>query len=328
MPKNQKGRVMEEVEELAKIGLRTLIITQKYLTEEEFNEWDARYQEANSVLVDREATVRRVVESLETEMEFLGITGVEDKLQEDVSSTIETLREAGIRVWMLTGDKVETAFCIAISAGFKSPKQKHMIMKELTDPLEIFNQLVSFDAKTNTGTVLFIDGTTLIYALQNHEKLFFDVACKAPAVVCCRVSPTQKAIITESIKKFQNKKVCSIGDGGNDVGMIQSADVGVGIVGKEGKQAALAADYSVLKFKYIKPLLLWHGRNAYKRTAVMSQFVIHRGLIITIIQTLFTAVFYYVAIPVYNGWLMLGYTTLYTMFPVFCLVSALLLSVD
>ena len=304
------------------MGLRTLIISQKYLTEKEFNDWNVQYEEANAVLVNRDATVRRVVESLENDMEFLGITGVEDKLQEDVSSTIESLREAGIKIWMLTGDKVETAYCIAISAGFKSARQGHFIMKELEDPLEINEQLRHFNNLSNA--VLFIDGTTLIHAFKNDEKYFLDVACKAPAVVCCRVSPTQKASITEAIKKYQKKKCCGIGDGGNDVGMIQSADVGVGIVGKEGKQAALAADYSVLKFKYIKPLLLWHGRNAYKRTAVMSHFVIHRGLIITIIQALFTAVFYYVSIPIYNGYLMLGYTTIYTMFPVFCLVNLLL----
>ena len=311
--------MLDEVEELAKMGLRTLIITQKYITEKEFKEWFAQYEDANAVLVNRDAAVRKVIESLENDMEFLGITGVEDKLQEDVSSTIESLRDAGLGVWMLTGDKVETAFCIAISAGFKSNKQGYFIMKDLEDPLEIQNQLTQFNNRA-TNTVLFIDGGTLHYTFESHKKYFFDVACKAPAVVCCRVSPTQKALITEAIKEFQKKTVCGIGDGGNDVGMIQSADVGVGIVGKEGKQAALAADYSVLKFKYIKPLLLWHGRNAYKRTAVMAQFVIHRGLIITIIQALFTSVFYYVAIPIYNGYLMLGYATVYTMFPVFCLV--------
>lgn len=102
--------------------------------------------------------------------------------------------------------------------------------------------------------------------------------------------------------------------------MIQAAHIGVGIVGKEGKQAALASDFSITKFKHLAKLLLYHGRNAYKRTAVMSQFVIHRGMIISIIQAIFSAVFYFVAIPIYNGWLMLGYTTAYTMFPVFCLI--------
>ena len=102
--------------------------------------------------------------------------------------------------------------------------------------------------------------------------------------------------------------------------MIQAANLGIGIVGKEGKQASLAADYSIIQFNYLNKLLLWHGRLAYKRSAKLSQFVIHRGLIISNIQAIFTLFFYYVSIPVYNGYLMLGYTTLYTLLPVFSLV--------
>lgn len=111
-----------------------------------------------------------------------------------------------------------------------------------------------------------------------------------------------------------------MGDGGNDVGMIQEANVGIGIVGKEGKQASLAADFSVDQFKYIRSLILWHGRLSYKRSAVLSQFVIHRGLIISVIQAIFSIIFYFVAIPIYNGMLILGYSTFYTFAPVFSLV--------
>ena len=80
--------------------------------------------------------------------------------------------------------------------------------------------------------------------------------------------------------------MCAIGDGGNDVGMIQEADVGIGIVGKEGQQASLAADFSILQFCTLTRLLLWHGRNSYQRSARLSQFIIHRGLIISFIQVL------------------------------------------
>jgi phospholipid-translocating ATPase len=111
-----------------------------------------------------------------------------------------------------------------------------------------------------------------------------------------------------------------VGDGGNDVGMIQEAHVGVGIVGKEGKQASLAADFSIDKFKYLRSLILWHGRLSYKRSSVLSQFVIHRGLIIAVIQAFFSIIFYFVAIPIYNGMLILGYSTFYTSMPVFSLV--------
>jgi|JI6StandDraft_1071083.scaffolds.fasta_scaffold01364_23 phospholipid-translocating ATPase len=269
-------------------------------------------------MVNRDQSVRKVIDQLESDMELLGITGVEDKLQEDIRNTLDALRNAGISVWMITGDKIETATCIAISAGLKAPFHDTYVIKDQTEPYSLQNKLNEFSMKMNT--VLIIDGASINTALNHQKEFFYNVACNAPAVVCCRVSPTQKAVITEGVKIYTNKIVLGIGDGGNDVGMIQAADVGVGIVGKEGKQAALASDFSILKFKHLSKLLLWHGRLSYKNTSLMSQFVIHRGLIISIIQTIFSLVFYSIAIPIYNGYLMLGYTTVYTMFPVFCIV--------
>lgn len=130
-----------------------------------------------------------------------------------------------------------------------------------------------------------IDGHTIGNCMKNPklEAFYFEVACKAPVVCVCRCSPTQKADITKAMIKYTGKRVACVGDGGNDVGMILEAHVGIGIVGKEGKQASLAADFSINKFCYLKKLLLWHGRLSYKRSAVLSQFVIHRGLIISII---------------------------------------------
>jgi phospholipid-translocating ATPase len=130
-----------------------------------------------------------------------------------------------------------------------------------------------------------------------------------PVVICCRCSPTQKAEMTLAIKDFTKKRIATIGDGGNDVSMIQAADIGIGIVGKEGQQASLAADVSVLQFKYLSSLLLWHGRNSYKRSAKIGQFVIHRGLIISIMQAVFSALFYFAPIAIYQGPIMVGYAT-------------------
>ena len=319
MPEKQRGFLLDECEALALDGLRTLVLTQKYITEEQYLSWKAKYDEATQKLKNRDAEVRAAINLLEIDMELLGVSGVEDKLQEDCRDTLETLREAGIQTWMLTGDKIETATCIAISAGLKSSKHQNFFMKELTDPVEIVNKLNQFGNKTDH--VLIIDGITLGIALEKSSLAFFRNATKAPAVVCCRCSPTQKALVTEGIKKYTGKKTCAVGDGGNDVGMIQSADVGIGIEGKEGKQAALASDYSLPQFKYLKRLLLWHGRLSYKRSSVLSQFVFHRGLIISLIQACFSMMFNYIPFFMYSGYLMLGYATIYTMFPVFCLVS-------
>lgn len=131
---------------------------------------------------------------------------------------------------MITGDKVETAICIGISAGLKSPTQELFVIKEQNEPYSLKNKLNEFSMKTNT--VLVIDGTSLAVALHEVPDFFYTVAAEAPAVICCRVSPTQKAVITEGVKKHTGKIVLGIGDGGNDVGMIQVADIGVGIVGK------------------------------------------------------------------------------------------------
>jgi len=318
VPQKQRGFLLDECESLAREGLRTLVIAQKVLSLEDFQVWKGKYDDACQSLSNREGKIRQVIESLETNMRLLGITGVEDKLQEDICETLENLRNAGIQVWMLTGDKIETATCIAISAGIKSQKQEIFLMKDLTDPVEIKGKLLQFG--TMYDKVLVMDGVTLAVALEDCYDIFFDSATKAPAVVLCRCSPTQKAAVTEGVKKKTKKTTCAIGDGGNDVGMIQAADVGIGIEGKEGKQAALAADYSILKFKYLNRLLLWHGRLSYKRSAVLANFVIHRGLIISIMQAVFCIVFYGLSISIYDGKLILGYSTIFTMFPVFSLV--------
>lgn len=280
---NSRAFLLETCENLASTGLRTLVISQKYVSQEEYERWSRRYDQAKTDMEDRERKVQNVIEELEEGMEFLCVTGVEDKLQVEVTDTIESLRTGGVQIWMLTGDKVETATCIAISTGLKAKNQKLFFMKELKSATEVEHKLKEFDDLTDT--LLVIDGNTMHIALEPHmEKYFFEVAAKSPAVVCCRCSPTQKSLIVRGMKKYTNTRTCSIGDGGNDVGMIQEAHVGVGIVGKEGKQASLAADFSILEFRALKLLLLWHGRLSYKRSAVLSQFVIHRGLIISIIQ--------------------------------------------
>lgn len=114
--------------------------------------------------------------------------------------------------------------------------------------------------------MLLVDGLSLTKITSSScAKIFFQTASQAPAVVFCRCAPKQKAEVTELLKECSQKRVLCIGDGGNDVGMIQCAHIGVGIVGKEGKQAALASDVSILEFKHVRTLLLWHGRNFYKK---------------------------------------------------------------
>ena len=120
--------------------------------------------------------------------------------------------------------------------------------------------------------------------LGYYEMELMELVAAAPAVVCCRCSPEQKAAVVRLIERHTGKVAAAVGDGGNDVSMIQAASVGIGIVGKEGMQASLASDFSMTQFSHIGRLLLVHGRNSYKRSASLSQFVIHRGLVITTMQ--------------------------------------------
>ncbi|XP_033623031.1 probable phospholipid-transporting ATPase IIA isoform X6 [Fukomys damarensis] len=223
-----------------------------------------------------------------------------------------------VRVWMLTGDKLETATCTAKNAHLVTRNQDIHVFRLVTNRGEAHLELNAFRRKHDCALV--ISGDSLEVCLKYYEYEFMELACQCPAVVCCRCAPTQKAQIVRLLQERTGKLTCAVGDGGNDVSMIQEADCGVGVEGKEGKQASLAADFSVTQFKHLGRLLMVHGRNSYKRSAALSQFVIHRSLCISTMQAVFSSVFYFASVPLYQGFLIIGYSTIYTMFPVFSLV--------
>ncbi|KRT85253.1 hydrolase [Oryctes borbonicus] len=308
----------EEVGNMAREGLRTLVVARKILTEEQYTDFENRYKAATMCVTDRAARLAQVIESLEREMELLCVTGVEDKLQDNVRPTLEVLRNAGIKIWMLTGDKLETATCIAKSSRLVSKTQSLHILKKVLTRTDAHLELNNFRRRTDCALV--ISGESLEVCLSYYEPEFMELACAAPAVVCCRCSPTQKAQVVQLIQKYTGKRTAAVGDGGNDVSMIQQADAGIGVEGKEGRQASLAGDFSVPQFSHLARLLLVHGRRSYERSASLALFVIHRGLIISIMQAVFSSVFYLSSVALYQGFLMVGYATVYTMFPVFSLV--------
>uniref|UniRef100_A0A674PKR5 Phospholipid-transporting ATPase n=1 Tax=Takifugu rubripes TaxID=31033 RepID=A0A674PKR5_TAKRU len=308
----------EECGNMAREGLRVLVVSKKSLTEEQYQDFEARYIQAKLSVHDRSLKVASVIESLEMEMELLCLTGVEDQLQTDVRPTLEILRNAGIKVWMLTGDKLETATCTAKNAHLITRNHDIHIFRPVTTRGEAHLELNAFRRKHDCALV--ISGDSLEVCLKYYEYEFMELACQCPAVVCCRCTPTQKAQIVRLLQERTGRLTCAVGDGGNDVSMIQEADCGVGVEGREGKQAALAADFSVTQFKHLGRLLMVHGRNSYKRSAALSQFVIHRSLCISAMQAVFSSVFYFASVPLYQGFLTIGYSTIYTMFPVFSLV--------
>ncbi|XP_053402729.1 probable phospholipid-transporting ATPase IIB [Mercenaria mercenaria] len=288
----------EECGNLAREGLRTLVVAKKVLTEEQYQEFQNRHHQAKMSVQDRNVKVQAVIESLERDMELLCMTGVEDRLQENVRPTLEMLRNAGIKIWMLTGDKLETATCIAKSSKLVSRNQDIYTFKKVTGRTEAHLELNNLRRKQDNALV--ITGDSLQVCLEFYEHEFVELACQCPCVVVCRCSPTQKADIVKLLKVHSGRRTCAIGT--------------------EGKQASMAADFSINQFSYIGRLLMVHGRDSYKRSAALGQFVIHRGLIISTMQAVFCSVFYFASIALFPGFLMVGYSTVYTMYPVFSLV--------
>ncbi|THZ67152.1 phospholipid-translocating P-type ATPase-like protein [Aureobasidium pullulans] len=308
----------EETANMAREGLRTLVIGRKALSLQQYAAFSSAHAEASLSLHDRDNSMAKVVKHhLENNLELLGVTGVEDKLQAHIKPSLELLRNAGIKIWMLTGDKVETARCVAVSSKLVSRGQYIHTIAGLKRKDLALDALSLLHSRPNAA--LLIDGESLSLYLNHHREAFITLAVRLPAVIACRCSPTQKADVAKLIRSHTRKRIACIGDGGNDVSMIQAADVGVGIVGKEGRQASLAADFSITQFSHLTKLLVWHGRNSYKRSAKLAQFVIHRGLIISVCQTVFSVASAYQPIALYRDWLLVGYATLYTMAPVFSL---------
>ncbi|KAF2462283.1 hypothetical protein BDY21DRAFT_383248 [Lineolata rhizophorae] len=311
----------EETANMAREGLRTLVVGRKKLSGAQYADFSRQHAAASLALQGRDAAMAGAVAAhLERGLELLGVTGVEDKLQRDVKPSLELLRNAGIRIWMLTGDKVETARCVAVSSKLVARGQQIHTVARLRRKDGAHAALALL--QSNPQACLLIDGESLGLML-GYEALredFIALAVRLPAVVACRCAPGQKAELAKLIRAHTRRRVACIGDGGNDVAMIQAADVGVGIVGKEGRQASLAADFSIEQFCYLVKLLVWHGRCSYKRSAKLAQFVIHRGLIIAVCQTVYSVANRFGPDALYRDWLLVGYATIYTSLPVFSLV--------
>lgn len=262
----------------AKQGLRTLCVAQKIIDANDYTEWNTQYQSTED-----EAKKADLQDSIEQKLILLGATAIEDKLQENVPDTIEKISLAGIKLWVLTGDKLETAISIGFSCRMLNNAMSLMIIEGADGDAttEQLKQSLS-EIEKHEGCALAIDGKSLSYALNDKNRnLFLEVACKCVTVICCRVSPLQKAQVVQLVKVEVRSLCLSIGDGANDVGMINEADIGVGITGLEGNQAAMSADYAIAKFYYLQRLLFVHGRWNYRRIALLIFLIFYKNAIWT-----------------------------------------------
>ena len=419
-------------------GLRTLVVAQRKLTAHEAHAWLASYRAAMSAMHSRVEKLMACAIVVERDMELLGVTAIEDRLQDAVPEVISDLAKAGVTLWMLTGDKEETAVNIGKSCNLiTQDAEVHYLtniksLNEFSDKLQaVLRAIRSETTRTRTGSdlmdaqdvsptkaspvkvaeieltqqlglsltpphvsaanllengqltttssasgttaaisgvtassanltnsstsrglysslsisedtpmtavmltsstvsadairsspgvkqlnppgspteeaptpiqhALVIDGPSFSFFQaknKEHVRQFVDIGRYCRSVVACRLTPSQKAQVVKVMKKpgaagASSSRVltAAIGDGANDVPMIQEADVGVGIFGKEGNQAANQADFAITQFKYLKRLLLIHGRSTYMSQVDVCLYCLHKNMVLTL--TLFWYSYY------------------------------------
>ena len=313
----------EHLDRFARDGLRTLCLGMRDISEEEFTSWSKKWKAATTTLVDREKAVEEAAELIERDITLLGATAIEDKLQEGVPETIEKLLQANIHVWMLTGDKQITAENIAKSCRLHregtelldlSDDQPAKIVEKITGRLKQLQDLGK-EGKNNEITLI-IDGKALVHALEKEVKTDFIKLCTScKAVICCRVSPLQKADMVELVSKYTKTITLAIGDGANDVAMIQKASVGVGVSGNEGLQAVNSADFSIGQFSYLLRLLLVHGAWNYARISNVILYSFYKNITLYVIELWFAIYSYWSGQVIYERWSIGMYNVFFTFFP-------------
>jgi phospholipid-transporting ATPase len=290
------------INQYAKSSLRTLVFGFKKISR-------AELQLAGSI------------NQLEANLTLLGCTGTEDRLQDGVPGSIERLRIAGIAVWMITGDKLDTAVEISKSANLISPIMQ-LVTIDISDEEEVDAALTRLNAAISCPVAAVVTGRSIRHLVHADEKGFISLLLRCSSVVVCRSTKDQKAQMVSLIQKVVKNQVLvlAIGDGANDVPMIKKADVGVGIAGKEGRQAAQNADYVISQFQHLERLLLFHGRLNYVRTSKMVLYFLFKNLALAFpfaIHTVISSL--YSSSVLVSSTVGMSFNTVLTCLPVFVL---------
>ncbi|KAF2803565.1 phospholipid-transporting ATPase [Mytilinidion resinicola] len=320
---------LQHLEEYASEGLRTLCLAMREIPEHEYQEWRRVYDTAQTTVSgNRAEELDKAAELIEHDFTLLGATAIEDKLQDGVPDTIHTLQEAGIKVWVLTGDRQETAINIGMSCKLISEDMTLLIVNEdnaeatrdnLSKKLNAIKSQQS-GAMEKDVLALVIDGKSLTFALERDmEKMFLDLAVMCKAVICCRVSPLQKALVVKLVKRHLKAILLAIGDGANDVSMIQAAHVGVGISGVEGLQAARSADIAIGQFRYLRKLLLVHGAWSYHRVSKVILYSFYKNIALFMTQFWYSFQNAFSGQIIFESWTLTFYNVLFTVMPPFVL---------
>ena len=346
LSKNSSSQILTQsknyVDKFSAQGLRTLFIAMKVISKKEYTTFDKELKEAMMSIEDKDKKVNEVCDKIEKNLYLIGTTIVEDKLQNKVPETIRDLRLAKIKIWMLTGDKMNTAYNIGLSCNLISKNMKIFNIcgiepKKDENTLEIINKkereqiILDFAKEFNKfkGDFDSMKGHTLQYGILVDEKalltinedyetqkIFLDIAKDAVAVICCRVSPLQKSQVVKMMKNYSpNSKTLAIGDGGNDVSMIMEAHIGVGIYGEEGMRAVQSSDYAIGEFRFLHSLLFFHGRTNYMRNAECILYFFYKNFVFTFLQFIFGFYCNFTGQTIIDDWYITLFNLLFTSLP-------------
>uniref|UniRef100_A0A3B3S683 Phospholipid-transporting ATPase n=1 Tax=Paramormyrops kingsleyae TaxID=1676925 RepID=A0A3B3S683_9TELE len=315
-----KETTQTALETFANETLRTLCLCYKDISNEEYETWSKKHKAASISMSNREEALDEVSELIEKNLVLIGATAIEDKLQDGVPETIAKLAKADIKIWVLTGDKKETAENIGYSCDLLTDDMKIHYGDDneiLYEKKKKRRRLRLRKLRKKTSSNNSMDGQLMNeMEKEQRQKDFVDMACECSAVICCRVTPKQKANVVSLVKKYKKAITLSIGDGANDVNMIKTADIGVGISGQEGMQAVMSSDYAFAQFRYLQRLLLVHGRWSYIRMCKFLRYFFFKNFAFTLVHFWYSFFSGYSAQIAYENWFITLYNVCYSSLPV------------
>ena len=339
-PKEILDKVKYYVNLFSTKGYRTLFVAMRILSEKEYENFSNELTKAKMETEKKKEKVSLCYSMVESNLTLIGATIVEDKLQENVSEVIKDLRLSGIKIWMLTGDKLSTAYNIGLSCNLISKDMKvfkiegkNMIKNEnledtnkeervqvLVDFIKEFSHFKGYSnslVKTPKFSIL-VDEKALHTINESEEiaKMFLNVAKDAITVICCRVSPLQKSQVVKMMKNFDKTKITlAIGDGGNDVSMIMEAHIGIGIYGEEGLRAAQSSDYAIGEFQILRRLLFFHGSLNLMRNSEMIIYFFYKNFVFTVVHFFFGFLNDFSGQTIIDDWFIICFNLIFTSIP-------------
>ena len=328
------NKITSYVNDYAKQGLRTLMIAYKEISEIEIKKIQEDYLYAQSSTYQKDKLLDALAESTEQDLNLLGITGIEDQLQDNVGDVLKDFNIAGIKIWVLTGDKKETAKSIAHSCklldnetfnifDFEEGKEITELYRDIKKFSKEYNSIIKenrtskSNKKRNFAVLISQDELKLIMTHKKLQNAFYELSNRCNTVLCCRVTPKQKAEMVTMVKSRQPTiTTLAIGDGANDVNMITAANIGIGIIGVEGKQAARASDYAIGQFQFLKRLLFVHGRESYRKNSFIVCYNFYKNFLFVIPQFILGFESLFGGQTIYDPWIYQLYNIVFAAFPI------------